>query len=130
MGFALTEVGVGVNAKKIQAYVEEQEDGSFRLFADGPRNKLWITSARHGGLLGLVARIGRTSKKLGLFVIEVPDQDIQDRDYSFWLKPSGVDAFKQNYNPWRWCRGVVLLSETRSLHVGCDDRGLPEDARP
>ena len=98
MGFALTEVGVGVNAKKIQAYVEEHEDGSFRLFADGPRNKLWITSARHGGLLGLVARIGRTSKKLGLFVIEVPDQDIQDRDYSFWLKPSGVDAFKQNYN--------------------------------
>lgn len=98
IGFALTEVGVGVNAKKIQAYVEEQENGSFRLFADGPRNKLWITSARHGGLLGLVARLGKTSKNLGLFVIELPDVDIDEKDHQFWLRPSGVDAFHENYN--------------------------------
>ena len=96
MGFALTEVGVGVNAKKIQAYVEPCSTGGWTLHATGPRNKLWITSARHGGILGLVARIGKEGKELGLFVIEVPEQDAEDG--SFWLKPSGVDAFHQNYN--------------------------------
>lgn len=101
MGFALTEVGVGVNAKKIQAYVEKDEKGDFRLFADGPRNKLWITSATHGGLLGLVARIGRTSKKIGLFVVQLPEDDIaitKTTDYEFRCEPSGVDAFGANIN--------------------------------
>ncbi|MEO0477839.1 MAG: acyl-CoA dehydrogenase family protein [Planctomycetota bacterium] len=102
MGFALTEVGIGVNAKKVQAYVEHDEaNDCFRLFADGARNKLWITNAHHGGLVGLVARIGKGGKKVGLFVTELPDQDVQkggDKEFDFWLKPSGVDAFGANYN--------------------------------
>ena len=68
MAFGLTEVGVGVNAKKIQAYVEEQADGSYRLFAEGSANKLWITNAVHGGLVGIVARLGRDARAMGLFV--------------------------------------------------------------
>ena len=101
IGFGLTEVGVGVNAKKIQAYVEEDENGDFRLFADGPRNKLWITSATHGGLLGLVARIGQHSKKIGLFVVEMPQKDVEisdDCDYEFRCEHSGVAAFGPNIN--------------------------------
>ncbi len=101
IGFGLTEVGVGVNAKKIQAYVEEDENGDFRLFADGARNKLWITSATHGGLLGLVARIGQHSKKIGLFVVQLPQQDVQmsqDCDYEFRCEHSGVAAFEANIN--------------------------------
>ncbi|MEO6102712.1 MAG: acyl-CoA dehydrogenase family protein, partial [Pseudoxanthomonas sp.] len=51
MGFALTEVGVGVNAKKIRAYVEIDANGVYRLFAEGSSNKLWITNATHGALI-------------------------------------------------------------------------------
>ncbi len=102
MGFALSEVGVGVNAKKVQAYVEEdQASGCWRLFADGPRNKLWITNAHHGGLVGLVARIGKGGKRVGLFVTELPVEDVAKgggNDFDFWLKPSGVDAFQSNHN--------------------------------
>ncbi len=101
IGFGLTEVGVGVNAKKIQAYVEEDENGGFRLFADGPRNKLWITSATHGGLLGLVARIGKGSRKIGLFVVQLPEKDVEstdDCDYEFRCEHSGVAAFEANIN--------------------------------
>ena len=65
MAFGLTEVGVGVNAKKVQAYVEEQADGSYRLFAEGSANKLWITNAVHGGLVGIVARLGRDAQRAG-----------------------------------------------------------------
>ena len=102
MGFALTEVRIGVNAKKVRAYVEwDEKSDCWRLFANGDRNKLWITNATHGSLLGLVARIGKDGKKVGLFVTQAPDEDVQKddkHDYSFWCKPSGVDAFLPNHN--------------------------------
>ncbi|MCC6782200.1 MAG: acyl-CoA/acyl-ACP dehydrogenase [Planctomycetes bacterium] len=102
MSFALTEVGVGVNAKKVRAYVEKDEaNGCWRVFADGSRNKLWITNAAHGGIAGLVARIGKDGKQVGLFVVELPATDI-DRasgaDHEFRLEPSRVDAFHPNFN--------------------------------
>jgi alkylation response protein AidB-like acyl-CoA dehydrogenase len=100
MGFALTEVGVGVNAKKIQAYVETDANGDYRLFADGSRNKLWITNASHGALLGVVARMGPESQDIGLFVIELPEADVSgsESDYEFRCEPSNVAAFTANYN--------------------------------
>lgn len=101
MGFALTEVRIGVNAKKVRAYVEESEDGSFRLHAAGDRNKLYITNATHGALVGLVARLGKDGKRIGLFVIELPAKDVTDSDdlgYTFRCEPSGVDAFGANFN--------------------------------
>jgi alkylation response protein AidB-like acyl-CoA dehydrogenase len=100
MGFALTEVGVGVNAKRIAAYVEQEANGDYRLFADGPRNKLWITSARHGALLGVVARLGKGGDRIGLFVVQLPDNDVggSGEDYEFRCEPSGVAAFTANYN--------------------------------
>ncbi|MCP5145646.1 MAG: acyl-CoA/acyl-ACP dehydrogenase [Gammaproteobacteria bacterium] len=101
MAFGLTEVGVGVNAKKIQAYVEEDADGNYRLFADGPRNKLWITSAVHGGIVGIAAREGRDSKRIGLYIARLPEHDVQpdgEHDYEFRCESSGVAAFLANYN--------------------------------
>ena len=100
MGFALTEVGTGINAKKIQAYVETDAEGTYRLFADGPRNKLWITNARHGGIVAIVARIGRTGRELGLFITRLPDKDVarEEEGWVFRCVPSGVDAFTANYN--------------------------------
>lgn len=114
MGFALTEVGVGVNAKKIQAYVKEDANGDYRLFAEGACNKLWITNARHGALLGVVARVGRDGEQIGLFVLELPPEDMGGKDHDsgdgrgstaaaeagveFRCSPSGVAAFTQNYN--------------------------------
>ena len=100
MGFALTEVAVGVNAKKIAAYVETDELGNYRLFADGARNKLWITNARHSGLLGVAARIGEEGREIGLFVLQVPDADVMDgsADYEFRCEHSGVAAFTANFN--------------------------------
>ena len=94
MAFALTEVGVGVNAKRIQAYVETDASGDYRLFAEGSCNKLWITNARHGGLLGVVARIVRGGDRIGLFVLELPADDVgADAGYEFRCEPSGVAAF-------------------------------------
>ncbi|MGE0143652.1 MAG: acyl-CoA dehydrogenase family protein [Planctomycetota bacterium] len=102
MSFALTEVGVGVNAKKVRAYVEpDAVSGGWRLFADGERNKLWITNATHGGIAGLVARIGKDGKQVGLFVVELPDRDrarSADCDHEFRLEPSQVAAFEPNHN--------------------------------
>ena len=99
MAFGLTEVGTGVNAKKIQAYVEEQGDGSYRLFAEGAANKLWITNAVHGGLIGIVARIGKSGPGIGLFIIELPAQNVEaGSDYEFRCEPSGVAAFLANFN--------------------------------
>jgi alkylation response protein AidB-like acyl-CoA dehydrogenase len=101
MAFGLTEVGVGVNAKKVQAYVEEQGDGSYRLFAEGAANKLWITNAVHGGLIGIVARLGRESPALGLFVLELPLADVApgaEHDFEFRCEPSRVAAFVANFN--------------------------------
>lgn len=102
MGFALTEVGIGVNAKKVRAYVEKDEAaGCWRLFAEDDRNKLWITNATHGALVGLVARIGKGGKKVGLFVTELPERDIardHGHDYEFWCRPSGAAAFHPNHN--------------------------------
>ncbi len=102
MGFGLTEVGVGVNAKKVQAYVEEVADGGYRLFALGERSKLWITNATHGALVGIVARIGEGGKKVGLFIIELPESNVTrgdgGSDFGFTCEPSGVDAFTPNYN--------------------------------
>ncbi len=101
MAFALTEVGVGVNAKKVRAYVEEQADGSYRLFAEGAANKLWITNAVHGGLTGIVARLGRDAQRLGLFVVELPRADVAldaAHDYEFRCEPSRVAAFVANFN--------------------------------
>ena len=101
MAFGLTEVGVGVNAKKIQAYVEEQADGSYRLFAEGAANKLWITNAVHGGLIGVVARLGKSASSFGLFVVELPNADVAldaTHDYEFRCEPSRVAAFVANFN--------------------------------
>jgi len=100
MAFALTEVGTGVNAKKIQAYVERDEHGDYRLFADGARNKLWITSATFGGLAGIVARIGKGGADLGLFIVQLPLHDVEasEAGWEFRCAPSGVAAFTANYN--------------------------------
>ncbi len=102
MAFGLTEVGIGVNAKKVRAYVEKDPSGDgFRLFADGERNKLWITNATHGGLVGIVCRIGKQGKKVGLFVTKLPEQDVQksdDADYEFWCQSSNTGAFTANHN--------------------------------
>lgn len=102
MAFGLTEVGIGVNAKKVRAYVEpDPATGGFRLFAHGDRNKLWITNATHGGLVGLVARIGQDGKQVGLFVTRLPARDIRredGHDHEFWCRPSGTGAFLANHN--------------------------------
>jgi len=100
MAFGLTEVGVGVNAKKVQAYVEEHADG-YRLFAEGAANKLWITNAVYGGLVGIVARIGKDSPNIGLFIVDLPAQNVEQgmgHDYEFRCEPSGVAAFLANFN--------------------------------
>ncbi|BFM49394.1 acyl-CoA dehydrogenase family protein [Marinomonas sp. THO17] len=98
IAFALTEVGVGVNAKRVKAYVEEDKDHAcWRLFAEGECNKLYITSATHGGLMAIVARKGKVSKELALFVIELPDKDLEG-DVSFRCESSNVSAFPQNIN--------------------------------
>lgn len=97
--FALTEVGVGVNAKKIQAYVEKDEENNcYRLFAEGAANKHYITSAIHNGLMAIAARIGKGGKKIGLFVIELPKEDIDNKEYKFTITSSNSDAFKSIYN--------------------------------
>ncbi len=100
MGFALTEVGTGVNAKKIQAYVEVDDRGDYRLFADGSRNKLWITNATFGAIVAVVARIGRDSHDIGLFIVQLPERNVtgQETDYEFSCTPSGVAAFTANHN--------------------------------
>lgn len=103
MGFGLTEVGVGVNAKKVRAYVEaDPENVGWRLFAMGGSNKLFITNARHGALVAIVARIGEKGKQLGLFVLELPAQDVvkgvDGAEYGFSCRSSGTAAFAANYN--------------------------------
>ncbi len=101
MAFGLTEVGIGVNAKKIRAFVEPDPAGGFRLHATGDRNKLWITNATHGGLVGIVARLGKEGKQVGLFVTRLPERDIgpgDGQDHEFWCKPSNTGAFTANYN--------------------------------
>ena len=102
MAFGLTEVGIGVNAKKVRAYVEPAADGGgFRLFADGDRNKLWITNATHGALVGIVARLGKDGKKVGLFVTRLPEQDVAASDgkgFEFRCEPSRTGAFTANHN--------------------------------
>ncbi len=116
MAFGLTEVGVGVNAKKIQAYVDEQPDGSYRLFAEGAANKLWITNAVHGGLMGIVARIGKDGANIGLFIVELPEQDViagSGRDYEFRCEPSRVAAFLANFNSRLHFRNFPLPADSR-----------------
>lgn len=102
MAFGLTEVGIGVNAKKVRAYVEPDPSGSgFRLFAQGDRNKLWITNATHGSIVGIVCRVGKEGKNVGLFVTKLPDADIvrsEGQDHEFWCQPSNTGAFTANYN--------------------------------
>jgi len=102
MAFGLTEVGIGVNAKKVRAYVEpDPATGGFRLFAHGDRNKLWITNATHGGLVGLVARLGQDGKQVGLFVTRLPERDLgpgDGKDHEFWCRPSNTGAFTANHN--------------------------------
>ena len=102
MAFGLTEVGVGVNAKKVRAYVEpDPATGGFRLFATGDRNKLWITNARHGALVGIVARLGQEGKQVGLFVLRLPEQDLvrgAGCDHEFWCRPSNTGVFMANHN--------------------------------
>jgi alkylation response protein AidB-like acyl-CoA dehydrogenase len=116
MAFGLTEVGVGVNAKKVQAYVEPQHDGSYRLFAEGAANKLWITNAVHGGLIGIVARLGRDAPGLGLFVVELPHADVAasaEHDYEFRCEPSRVAAFVANFNSRLHFRNFPIPSANR-----------------
>lgn len=102
MAFGLTEVGIGVNAKKVRAYVEPDGAGGYRLFAHGDRNKLWITNATHGGLVGIVARVGETGKRVGLFVLRLPEHDVEKgqdgSDHGFWCRSSNTGAFTANYN--------------------------------
>jgi alkylation response protein AidB-like acyl-CoA dehydrogenase len=101
IAFGLTEVGVGVNAKKIQSYVEQQSDGSYRLFAEAAANKLWITNAVHGGLIGIVARLGKGAPDIGLFILELPSSNValdETHDYEFRCEPSRVAAFTANHN--------------------------------
>ena len=100
MSFALTEVGTGINAKKIQAYVETDREGNYRLFAEGAHNKLWITNACHGGLVAIAARIGKQGKDLGLFITQLPQADVTmaEHGWEFRCEPSGVDAFTANHN--------------------------------
>jgi len=103
MAFALTEVGVGVNAKKVRAYVEpDPHREGYRLFAVGDRDKLWITNATHGALAAVVARLGKDGKEVGLFVVELPAADVErgrdGNDFGFVLASSGVDAFQPNHN--------------------------------
>ena len=99
IAFGLTEVGTGVNAKKIQAYVERDEQNScFRLFAEGAANKLYITNAIHGGHLGIAARIGKEGKKIGLFLLELPKENVDNGEYSFSIASSNADAFTEIEN--------------------------------
>ncbi len=102
MAFALTEVGTGVNAKKVRAYVElDHEHDCWRLHADGPRAKMYITNATHGALAGLVARIGEDGERVGLFVVELPSRDLvrgEGQDHGFRCMPTGVSAFEANHN--------------------------------
>ena len=116
MAFGLTEVGVGVNAKKIQAYVEEQPDGSYRLFAEGAANKLWITNAVHGGLIAVAARMGRNGTRIGLFIVELPAANVardEVHDYEFRCEPSGVAAFTANFNSRLHFRNFPLPAASR-----------------
>ncbi|MEO6595328.1 MAG: acyl-CoA dehydrogenase family protein [Planctomycetota bacterium] len=102
MAFGLTEVGIGVNAKKVRAYVEsDAASGGFRLFAMGDRNKLWITNATHSGLVGIVARLGKDGKQVGLFVTRLPEHDVaktDGKDHEFWCRSSNTGAFTANHN--------------------------------
>ena len=102
MAFGLTEVKVGVNAKKVSAFVEfDQPNDCWRLFAHGDSSKLYITSATHGGLIAVVARLGKESRELGLFITELPESDKQkseENDFSFTCQPSGTEAFQTNIN--------------------------------
>lgn len=102
MAFGLTEVGIGVNAKKVRAYVEWDEGGDcWRLQAHGDRNKLWITNATHGALVGIVARIGQDGRQVGLFITRLPETDIgpdDGQDFEFACTPSDADAFTANWN--------------------------------
>jgi alkylation response protein AidB-like acyl-CoA dehydrogenase len=100
MAFALTEVGTGVNAKNIQAYVEREPGGDYRFFAEGGSNKLWITSATYGSVVGVVARIGKGGAELGLFITQLPDSDVAaaEAGWEFSCRPSGVGAFLANVN--------------------------------
>lgn len=102
MAFGLTEVKVGVNAKKVSAYVElDQTHDCWRLFAHGDSSKLYITSATHGGLMAVVAKLGKDSRELGLFIMELPTSDKQKNehnDYSFSCQSSGTEAFQTNIN--------------------------------
>ncbi len=101
IGFALTEVRVGVNAKKVRAYVERDgAGGCLRLFAPGDRNKLYVTNATYGSLVGLVARVGKDGKQVGLFVLRLPERDVAsgEGDHEFWCRPSGASAFGANFN--------------------------------
>lgn len=99
IAFALTEVGVGVNAKRVQAWVEHDEANQcWRLNAEGPCNKLYITSATHGGIAAIVARKGKAGKDIGLFIVELPEQDIDAHDHAFSCTGSNVSAFAENIN--------------------------------
>jgi alkylation response protein AidB-like acyl-CoA dehydrogenase len=102
MAFGLTEVGIGVNAKKVRAYVEpDATTGGFRLHAAGDRNKLWITNATHGSLVGIVARLGKDGKQVGLFVTRLPDRDLSTADgvdHEFRCVSSNTGAFTANHN--------------------------------
>jgi alkylation response protein AidB-like acyl-CoA dehydrogenase len=116
MAFGLTEVGVGVNAKKVKAYVEEGADGTYRLFAEGAANKLWITNAVHGGLVGIVARVGRDGADIGLFIVALPERNIEadaGRGYEFRCEPSGVAAFLANCNSRLHFRNFPIPRENR-----------------
>ncbi|MEM9802925.1 MAG: acyl-CoA dehydrogenase family protein [Planctomycetota bacterium] len=108
MAFALTEVGTGVNAKKVQAYVElDEENDCWRLHATGSRAKMYITNATHGAVAGLVARIGKNGKRVGLFIVELPEEDRvrgeagpdgEPWDHGFELLSTEVSAFVANHN--------------------------------
>ena len=98
IAFALTEVGVGVNARRIQAWVErDDEAGCWRLHAEGACSKLYITNATHGGLAAIVARKGKNAREIGLFIVRLPEHDLQG-SVEFRCRSSNVSAFAQNIN--------------------------------
>ena len=55
----------------------------------------------HGGLIGIVARVGKDAPGIGLFIVELPAADVAldaAHDYEFRCEPSRVAAFVANFN--------------------------------
>ena len=102
MAFGLTEVGVGVNAKKIQAYVEQQADGSYRLFAEGAgeqaldHERRARRADRHRRAASAKTRPASACSSSSCRRADVALDAAHD--YEFRCEPSRVAAFVANFN--------------------------------